>query len=220
MTFDVLPDGRTLTNLTFRQLVARCQPPGVEFPVPRFTGRYPLADNGRFTIAAGGYTVAGKVTGESAKGSIAYEAGGCKSDSMNWNAANPRPPLPAVSPGRYCGFTLQGSGVCLDASGDAWVTRVRFEVTLRCTAPEATSFAFEYAYEGALGVTSDLTFAGSLGNVPLAGGGSLRFSVSGTFDGAEHISGKGGISDVRVVKDGTLYTCRNAVSSFTATRGA
>lgn len=219
MTFEVDSDGRTITNLTFRQLVARCQS-AVEFPVPRFTGRYPLTDRGRFSIASDGYTINGKVSGTSGKGSIAYEAEGCKAAPVNWKATNPAPLLPAVSPGRYCGFTLQGSGVCLDGTSDAWVTRIRFEVKLRCYEPEVTTFTFEYVYGGALGVLPDLRFAGSLSNVPLTGGGSLRFSVAGRFDDAEHVSGKGGFSNVTIVRDGTLYKCRNAISTFTAKLGA
>ena len=220
MTFDVLPDGRALTKVSFRQLVVRCEPPAVEFPAPRFTGRYPLAENGQFTIAEDGYAIAGRVTETGARGSIGYELGQCKGGPVNWKVTNPPQLYPSVSPGRYCGFTLAGSGVCIDAASDAWVTRTRFQVKLRCYEPTDTTFTFEYVYAGAIGIRPDLTFAGSLSNVPLPGGGSLRFSVSGKFDDAQHVSGKGGISNVRVVQGGTRYTCRNAVASFTARLGA
>jgi hypothetical protein len=219
--FDVLPDGRTLANVSVGGLVARCQPAGVEFLAHELSGRYPLSDKGRFSITADGYTIAGKVSGASAKGSIGFEARGCKVESLNWKGVTPTEPLPSVSPGRYCGFTLTGSGVCLDATRDAWVTRVRFEVNLRCFEPEIATFKFEYIYGGALALRPDLTFAGSLSNVPLPGGGSLRFSVSGKFDDAERrVAGTGGLSKVTVVRDGTKYRCRNAVSSFTAKLGA
>ena len=99
------------------------------------------------------------------------------------------------------------------------MTRVRFEVTLRCFEPQVTTFKFEYIYAGALALQPDPTFAGSLSDVPLAGGGSLRFSVSGKFDDAERrVTGTGGLSNVTVAHDGTTYRCRNAVSSFTAAR--
>ncbi len=220
VALEVLADGRTVTNLSFRGIVARCQPPGVEFLAPELSGRYPLADNGRFSIAAEGYTVAGKLSGASAKGSIAFEAGGCKAASLNWKASTPVTDLPGVSPGRYCGFTLAGSGVCLDASQDAWVTRVRFEVNLRCVEPEVATFKFEYIHGGAFGIRPDLTFAGSLSDIPLAGGGSMRLSVSGKFDGADKVTGKGGFSKVFFVHDGTRYKCRSAVAAFSAKRGA
>jgi hypothetical protein len=100
------------------------------------------------------------------------------------------------------------------------VTRVRFEVNLRCFEPEVTTFKFEYIYGGSLGIRPDLTFAGSLSEVPLAGGGSMRFSVSGKFDDVDKVSGKGGFSKVSIVRDGTRYKCRGAVSSFSAKRGA
>jgi hypothetical protein len=219
--FDVLPDGRTLTDVSVGGLVARCQPPDVEFLAPVFSGRYPLAERGRFSITADGYTITGRISGASARGTIAFDAHGCKVESLNWTAVTPTEPLPSVSPGRYCGFTLTGSGVCLDATRDAWVTRVRFEVNLRCTEPQVTTFKFEYIYGGALALRPDLTFTGSLSDVPLTGGGSLRFSVSGKFDEAERmVEGTGGISNVTVVRDGTTYRCRNAISSFTAKLGA
>ncbi|MGH3136043.1 MAG: hypothetical protein ACRDPV_06075 [Gaiellaceae bacterium] len=221
VTFDVLADGRTITNVSVRQLIARCQPPEVEFLAPEFSDRYPLSSSGRFSITTDGYTLSGKVSDASARGSIKFDARGCKVDSMNWKATTPASPLPAVSPGRYCGFTLAGSGVCLDATRDAWVTRVRFEVNLRCFEPEVVTFKFEYIYGGALALRPDLTFSGNLSNVPLAGGGSLRFSAEGKFDDAERrVTGKGGFSKVTVVRDGTKYTCRNAVSSFSAKLGA
>ena len=219
VALEVLPDGRSITNLSFRGIVARCQPPGVDFLAPEFSGRYPLADNGRFSIAVDGYTVSGKLSWN-AKGSIAFEARGCKAGPLNWTASTPPADLPSVSPGRYCGFTLAGSGVCLDASRDAWVTRVRFEVNLRCLEPEVTTFEFEYIYEGALAIRPDLTFSGGLSDVPLAGGGSLVFAVSGKFDDAEKVTGIGGFSKVSIVRDGTRYKCRSAISSFSATRGA
>ena len=220
VALEVLPDGRSLTNVSFRGIVARCQPPAVEFLAPVFSGTYPLSDRGRFSIAAEGYTVSGKLSAGSAKGSIAFEARGCKVERMNWTAINPPAPLPSVSPGRYCGFTLAGSGVCVDATRDASVTRVRFEVTLRCFEPEVTTFKFEYIYGGSLSIRPDLTFAGSLSEVPLAGGGSMRFSVSGKFDDVDKVSGKGGFSKVSIVRDGTRYKCRSAVSAFSAKRGA
>ena len=220
VALEVLPDGRSITNLSFRGIVARCQPPGVDFLAPEFSSRYPLADNGRFSIAADGYTVSGKLSGATARGSIAFEARGCKAGLLNWKAFTPPADLPSVTPGRYCGFTLTGSGVCLDASRDAWVSRVRFEVNLRCFEPEVATFKFEYIYEGALAIRPDLTFAGSLSDVPLAGGGSMRFSVAGKFDEADTVTGKGGFSKVSIVRDGTRYKCRAAVSSFSAKRGA
>lgn len=221
VAFDVLDDGRTLTNVAVRQLVARCQAPNVEFLELQLSGRYPLTDRGRFSIIGDGYTLAGKISGASARGSIRYEAGGCKVDSMNWKATSPAEPLPIVPAGRYCGFTLAGSGVCLDATRDAWVTRARFEVNLRCFEPEVTTFKFEYIYGGAIAIRPDFTFTGGLSNIPLAGGGSLKFTMSGKFDDAERrVAGKGGLSAVTIVRDGTRYRCRNAVSSFTAKLGA
>lgn len=220
VTFEVLPDGRTVTHLSFRQVVARCQPPAVAFLEPEFSGRYPIDADGSFSIAADGYVVSGKLSPGRAKGALAVDARGCKAGPLSWTATTPPTPLPAVPTGRYCGFTLAGPGICLDATQDAWVTRVLLGPIVRCFEPEAKSFKLEYTYEGAIAIHPDLTFEASLADVPLEGGGSMRWSVSGKFDGLGEATGRGGFSRVSIVREGTLYKCRNAISAWSVKRGA
>jgi hypothetical protein len=219
-TLEVLPDGRSITNLSFRQVVARCQSSAVTFLEPEFSGTYPLSDRGRFLITSEGYTVSGKLSLGRAKGTVAVDAKGCKAGPLSWSATIPPTPLPTVPAGRYCGFTLAGPGICLDATAGAWVTKVHMGFTIRCTQPEAKSFPVEYTYEGLIAIRADLTFSATLSNIPLEDGGSMRFTISGTFDGAGEATGKGGFSRISLVREGTRYKCRNATPSWSAKRGA
>jgi hypothetical protein len=219
-TLEVLPDGRSITNLSFRQIVARCQSSAVAFLEPEFLGTYPLAERGRFLITSEGYTVSGRFSLGRAKGTIAVDSKGCKAGPLSWTATIPPTPLPTVPAGRYCGFTLAGPGICLDAIPGAWVTKVRLSPTIRCTQPEAKSFKVDYTYEGLIAIRADLTFKTTLSNIPLEDGGSMRFTIAGTFDGAGEAKGGGGLSRISLVREGTRYKCRNATSSWTAKRGA
>ena len=194
-----------------------CQPAEVEFLAHEFSGRYPLSDKGRFSITADGYTIAGRSRGRTRRGRSRSRPAAARSSRSTGRGVTPTEPPPSVSPGRYCGFTLTGSGVCLDATRDAWVTRVRFEVTLRCFEPGIDPFKDSSTSTRARAAAGPDVRRG-LSDVPLGGGGSLRFSVSGKFDDAERrVTGTGGLSNVTVVRR-TTYRCRNAVSSFTAAR--
>jgi hypothetical protein len=216
---EVLSGGRSITNLSFKQIVARC-PSGVAFLEPTFSGTYPLAERGRFVITERGYTVSGKFTTGRAKGTVAVDAEGCKAGPLSWAATTPPAALPEVPTGRYCGFTLQGPGICLDAVPGAWVTKIQFAPTVRCTQPEEKMFKLDYVYEGLIAIRPDLTFKTSLSNIPLADGGSMRFTISGTFDGAGMATGTGGLTRISLVREGTRYKCRNASASWSAKRGA
>jgi hypothetical protein len=155
-----------------------------------------------------------------AKGTVAVDSKGCKAGPLSWTATIPPTPLPTVPTGRYCGFTLAGPGICLDATAGAWVTKVHLAPTIKCTQPEAKSFKVEYTYEGLIAIRADLTFKTTLSNIPLEDGGSMRFTISGTFDGAGEAKGGGGLTRISLVREGTRYKCRNATSSWTAKRGA
>jgi hypothetical protein len=217
---EVLSGGNSITNLSFKQIVARCPSSAVSFLEPVFTGTYPLAERGRFAITERGYTVSGKFTTGRAKGTVAVDAEGCKAGPLGWSAATPPAALPAVPQGRYCGFTLLGPGICLDAIPGAWVTKVRLTPNVRCTQPEDKTFKVEYTYEGLIAIRADLSFATTLSNIPVEGGGSMRFTISGAFDGAGMATGKGGLTRISLVRDGTTYKCRNASASWSAKRGA
>jgi hypothetical protein len=219
-SLEVLPGGRSITNLSFRQIVARCQSSAVAFLEPQFTGTYPLADRGRFLIVSEGYTVTGKFAAGRAKGTVKVDREGCKAGPLSWSATTPPADLPTVPLGRYCGFTLAGPGICLDAIAGAWVTKVRLSPNVRCLEPEVKTFKVEYTYEGLIAIGADLSFKASLANIPLEDGGSMRFTISGTFDGAGEAKGGGGLTRISLVRDGTRYKCRGAASSWTAKRGA
>jgi hypothetical protein len=217
---EVLPGGRTISNLSFKQIVARCQSSAVSFLEPQFSGTYALTERGRFLITEEGYTVAGKFTAGRAKGTVAVDAKGCKAGPLSWAATTPPAALPDVPTGRYCGFTLQGPGICLDAIPGAWVTKIHLAPTIRCIQPEERSFKIDYTYEGLIAIRADLTFKTTLSNIPLEDGGSMRFTMAGTFDGAGMATGKGGLTRISLVREGTRYKCRSANASWSAKRGA
>lgn len=219
-TLEVLPDGRSITKLSFRQIVARCESAGVAFLEPEFSGTYPLAERGRLLITSEGYTVSGKFSLGRVKGTVTVDSKGCKAGPLSWTATIPPAPLPTVPTGRYCGFTLAGPGICLDAIPGAWVTKIHLAPTIRCTQPEEKSFKVDYTYEGLIAIRADLTFKATLSNIPLEDGGSMKFTISGTFDGAGEARGGGGLTRISLVREGTRYKCRNAASSWTAKRGA
>lgn len=219
VTLEVTPDGRTITNVSFRQVVARCQPPAVTFRAPRFSARYPIGADRTFTIASEGYLISGEVSPGRVKGTFALVAGGCSAGPLNWSATTPPTALPPAPVGRYCGFMLTGGGICLDATADAWVTNIRLGATIRCVAPEAASFAFEYTYEGAIALRPDLTFAVNLADIPLQGGGSMRFVFSGRLDGGE-ATGTTRLTRLFLVRDSTRYQCRSVSATWSAKRGA
>jgi hypothetical protein len=100
------------------------------------------------------------------------------------------------------------------------VTKVRLSPNVRCLEPEVKTFKVEYTYEGLIAIGADLSFKASLANIPLEDGGSMRFTISGTFDGAGEAKGGGGLTRISLVRDGTRYKCRGAASSWTAKRGA
>lgn len=216
---EVLPDGRTVTNLSFRQIVARCEPPRISFLAPQFGGRYPLAEDGSFSIVAEGYLIVGKVGSGRASGTIAYEEGGCKAEAQSWTASTPPAAPPSVPQGRYCGFTLRGPGICLDAEADGWVANIRLGANVRCYAPQSKVFPVGYSYPGSIVIRPDLTFSTTLADVPLEGGGSALWRIKGTFDGVAEVTGRGGLAKVSLVRDGTRYQCRNAVSAWSARLG-
>ncbi len=217
---EVLSGGNSITNLSFKQIVARCQASAVSFLEPVFSGTYPLAERGRFVITERGYTVSGKFTTGRVKGTVAVDSDGCKAGPLGWGATTPPAALPAVPTGRYCGFTLQGPGICLDAIPGAWVTKIHLAPTLKCIEPDEKSFKVDYTYEGLIAILPDLTFKTTLSNIPLEDGGSMRFTISGTFDGAGMATGKGGLTRISLVREGTRYKCRNASASWSAKRGA
>jgi hypothetical protein len=219
VTFDVLATGSALTKASFGQLVARCNDSRILFLRPKFSANYPIGTDKRFSISENGYQVAGTFSSRSAQGTIAYDNGGCHMDRLSWTATTPPPPIPSAPSGRYCGFTLQGIGICLDATPDGWVANAQTSVNVRCLTPTKTVLRASYEFGGLIVLRTDLTFHEALARIPLDGGGSISWKISGRFDGNGGVSGSVAFSTVSLYHDGKLYSCRSASSSWNAQLG-
>jgi hypothetical protein len=219
-TFEVPPDGRTVTKVELKQLMARCEGQRPRFLDARFGGPFDIDANKRFAIVNDGYTISAGFGGSSARGTVAFQAGGCTVGPLEWSAVTPPAPTASVPTGRYCGFTLVGSGICLDATSDGWVANVRMGANLRCFEPARTTFQVEFNYQGVIAIQpADRSFKIVLNDMPLEGG-TARWTLSGTFDGARGVTGDGGLSRVSLVRDGVRYTCRGSTTTWSAKLGA
>jgi hypothetical protein len=219
VTFDVVATGGAVTNASFEQLVARCASSKILFLSPRFTANYPIGTDKRFSFSENGYQVSGAFSTHSAKGTISYDSGGCHMDPVSWSAVTPPPALPLVRTGRYCGFTVQGPGICLTATPDGWVANTVMGGNIRCFSPDSAVFKISYQYDGLIVIRSDLTFHAELTKIPLDGGGSMAFRITGKFDTNGGATGSGGFTSVSLFRNGKLYSCRGAVSTWSAQLG-
>lgn len=216
VTFDVLPTGGAVTNASFVQLVVRCSDSRILFLNPKFSATYRVGTDERFSISENGYQVSGAFSNRLAKGTIAYDSGGCHMAPLAWSATTPPPAIPSVPAGRYCGFTLQGPGLCVDATSTGLAANIRMGANIRCSSPDKAVFQISYDFPGIAVIHPDLTFHAALDKIPLDGGGSMSWRISGKFDGAQGAMGSGGFTNVTLFRDGKLYTCRGAVSSWSA----
>lgn len=218
-SFDVPAAGNAVTNASFAQLVARCSDSRIVFLKPKFSGTYPIGTDKRFSIAEDGYQVTGTFASQSAQGTIAYDSGGCHMDRLSWTATIPPPPLPSVPNGRYCGFTLQGPGICVDAAPGGWVANAEASANVHCDSPEKTVLTVSYQFGGLIVLGSDLSFHAELAQIPLDGGGSITWRITGKFDGNGGVAGTVVFSNVSLSHAGKLYSCRNSSAAWTAQLG-
>lgn len=92
----------------------------------------------------------------------------CDSGIVSWSAETP-PPTPSAEPGRFCGFTAQGPGLCFEVGGSPrTVSNLELAVRFECT-PPAT-----------LGVSSTIPTA-----YAIRGDGSFSFTRTGTGTSAD-----------------------------------
>jgi hypothetical protein len=90
---------------------------------------------------------------------------------------------------------------------------------IRCFSPESAVFKISYQFDGLIVVRSDLSFHAELANIPLDGGGSMTFRITGKFDTDGGATGSGGFTSVSLFRNGKLYSCRAAVSNWSAHLG-
>ena len=220
LTLDVLPDGRRLTNVRLERLEATCSAAPAVSVEPAFLGTYAISDDGSFSIASGGSTIAGRFSGSQVQGTISYDtadggSGPCSSGSVSWAASSPPPALPVAKAGSYCGSTAQNVGVCLGVTAGGSVARLRLEVVLECVQPDTMSFESAIDVGGAIPLRSNLTFAveGSLGD-----SASGDYTLRGAFDEAGAAAGTLVLQHVTYDLDGTTFTCKDAAVRWKASR--
>ena len=218
VAFVVQSDGRTVSDVSLRQIVARCDPARIDFLQPTFPGPYSIGADKKVTIISDGYEVTITFASGRAKGTVTYAANGCKSQPVSWRVKNPPDALPSVAHGRYCGFMLSGAGICLDVTDDALVTNVHMSAKVRCN--DQKSFALDYTYDGVIAIRSDRGFLMNLSDVPLANGGSMRWRIGGAFDQTGGVKGTGGFGRITLVRNGTSYRCQSAMTGWSAKLGA
>lgn len=230
VVLDVDPGGRTLSGLQLR-LTAPCTGGVVNSTVAvlRLPGPYPIAADGSFDIPVSQGFQTGRVRGRFTSKTIVEGTAEVSTSvtvtttnttyscvgSVTWRASQPPPTAP---PGRYCGFSLQGPGVCFDvAANGREVTRFEGGVVALCfpggVAP--SEFEFTLTLTGAVPIGGHLGFAS--GQIPLEGV-SATASFSGLIDTSGTATGTVSLSAFTLVDEGTSYRCQRAVGRWEAKR--
>lgn len=231
VTFDVLDDGRTLTNWRVHQVIARCGPdvpPTVRFQSGSIGGTYPIAADGTFSIVESGYSVAGRFTGSAASGTLSFELSQtdpfgtvrtCSSGPTTWNARTPPTAPPSVEPGRYCGTTSQNRRVCFDVTTESRVASFDIDVMLMCFSGSTRPMVpLRFVYRGTIAVRSDSRFTATISQFPLETGGQVdTLSINGTFTGTR-ATGTFRLISPQVVHEGTRYRCFSLSAQWTVNR--
>lgn len=134
--------------------------------------------------------------------------------SASWTASIPPP---AASPGKYCGFTDQGSSICLDvAASGREVARVEVGVVVRCQPSSQWELRL---------VFTEVPIGGHLGFVKSSTSFEGLISGSGQVSGVLEPDGTGASGSVRLQPptfdhEGTRYTCGVGTAKWTARRQA
>lgn len=135
----------------------------------------------------------------------------------------PPPPAPKPLPGKYCGFTQQGPGICLATDdtgqvvdelvtsaivdctdGSRWTWSVSFRGQRTTVQPD---LSFSYTYSGPLSSSSP-----EVTNI------QTSYRVGGRFTTTGEASGTVAISSISFTYEGTTYTCSQNDVSWTAKR--
>jgi len=133
------------------------------------------------------------------------------SGSVTWTAVTP--PLTAP-PGRYCGFTGQGSGLCLDVAADGrTVTRGEIGVVVECQPESAFEIQLTFT-DVPIGANLGFSFTASSFEGLVSG---LAF-VDGWFEPSATSSGTYFLQQPSFDHEGTRYRCGNARGNWDAKR--
>jgi Ca2+-binding RTX toxin-like protein len=123
------------------------------------------------------------------------------------------PPGPTARPGRYCGFTNQGVGVCVDVRTDGRsITNISTEAVADCE-PRAR-FNIRVAPSGTYPIGADLSFSYDYRGPELEQHMTGRFDTEGRLTGTLQARAK-------LTVEGTVYGCDSgAPTGYMATLGA
>jgi hypothetical protein len=227
VSFEVTPEGRSLVNLLFGGYGADCEQQqglrrvewsGVDLRLP---GPVTIAEDRTFALQVGRAKLAGSFSPATATGTMTvqyeYEIGGhmwkCAS-VVSWTVRTPAPPPWQALPGKYCGLTARGEGVCADVPADGReVGNIDAGVVFDCGEVDIVA---RITIAGPVPLHSDLSFLGS-SSLQLADV-STRVSVSGSFDRAGSMTGRVIVPAVAFTHQGSRYTCRNGFAGWTAKR--
>jgi hypothetical protein len=234
LTFEVLADGRRVSDIRIERLYAPCTPPLDVTVEPAFRATYPIAPDGSFSATFGASTITGRFNAAAATGTVTYSSSAtgpyvCTSGSVSWSASSPPPPLPSALPGSYCGSTAQDLGICLTLSSQSRLTHARAEVRLDCVLAfddgarvpperaERARFGATLGFgAGSVPLRSNLSFQ-VLG--PLEGDAGGEYVLRGAFDEAGGASGTLSLHRTSFDdQEGRVYTCLDALLGWRATR--
>lgn len=228
--FDVDPGGRTLSGVQLR-LTAPCTGGVVNstLAVFRLPGPYPIAADGNFDIPVAQGLQTGRVRGRFTSKTTAEGVAEVSSSvtvtttnttyacagSVTWRASQPPPTAP---PGKYCGFSIQGPGVCFDvAASGREVTRFEGGVVVRCFPGGVAPSEFEFT----LTLTGPFPLGGHLGfaksGIALEGT-TATAGVSGVIDSNGTATGTVSLSAMTLEHEGTRYSCQRGVGNWEAKR--
>ena len=135
----------------------------------------------------------------------------------------PAPPAPKAQAGKYCGFTQQGPGICLQTDANAvLINELVTAALVDCTngsrwewalsfggerAPILADLSFSYAYSGPLS-----TLSTTVSEIQTSYRINGRFGTDGTA------SGTVAVSTISFKYEGTSYSCQQNDVSWTAKR--
>jgi hypothetical protein len=229
VVFDVEGGGRSLASFRARFTV-KCDPTMTLGGPTSWPGPYAIAADGTFAfepaiVSGVTYRVTGRFTSPTtAVGTLS--ANGTAVNPMTntqvtcageiaWTASLPPP---AALPGTYCGFTLQGSSICLDVppSGRE-VTRFESAVVARCFPGGVAPSEFEIGltYTGSIPIGGHLGF--SARGLAVEGLGTTA-SISGLFEPTGTVAGSVGLGAFDLDYEGTRYRCFSSSGKFEAKR--
>ena len=232
VVFEVQSGGRSLAAFRLR-LTVRCSPTlSIGGPIS-LPGPHTIAEDRSFafqSVTQGGitYDVAGRFTSSTmAAGTLSLS--GTLTDTIantripcagqvSWTASLPPP---SALPGRYCGFTLQGPGICLDvAPSGREVTGFESAVVVRCFPGGVPPSEFEIAltFSGSIPIGGHVGF--SRAGIAVEGLVSGTASIGGLFEPTGTASGGVGVGPVVLDFEGTRYRCHPATGKWEAKRQA